>query len=85
MINHQRDASHDHDVRGVEYSRVEWPGAEDEEVGDQPVPGNPVDEVARSTHPNECQADEVAEAKASADHDQVREQSGHAYAGNDRE
>jgi len=83
FMEENRKAKHDNDVRHVEYSRMKWANADEEEVRDEALPGNAVNEVAHSPRPNQRQTNEVIAAEPSVD--KIREQSEKAYGGADPE
>ncbi len=79
--NHQ--AKHDHDVRYVEYPRVKRSDADEHEVCDESLSCNAVNQVARSTRPNQRKTNEGPAAELSVD--QICEQSEQARPGADGE
>jgi hypothetical protein len=67
MVDKNRQTGHDRDVCRVEYSGMERPNADDDDVCDKTLSGNSVNEIARSARPNQRKTNETVAARASAD------------------
>ena len=69
---------HNHEVCQVEYSSVKRANTNEDEVGDETLPGDAVDEVAYSAGHDQREADECQHAQPGAAY-QISEQSKEAH------